>query len=574
MDFEQEDNILEEDFDVLDDAEELPPPPESQGARKSQRKRVNKSQENGNKRRLTADCWKHLTIIGEKGPDGKEDVRCNYCGKIYHWDLHRNGTTTLNTHWKTCKKRPKDNDVGAMMLDYEGKMRARKLDQKIFREMIAMAIIEHGLPYSFVEYRRIRNALTYANPDIKYWSRNTAASDCSKVFEKEKQNLKIELAEIQSRVCLTTDLWSSIVKEGYICLTAHYVDKDWKLQNKILSFSAFPPPHSGYAIAMKLMEILKEWGLEKKVFSLTVDNASANDTMQTILKKKLQNDLLCGGEFFHVRCSAHILNLIVQDGLAKISGALQKIRESVKFVKASEGREDMYENCKETVGLQIKAGLALDVATRWNSTYHMLDRAIKHRDALHNLHEIEASYTSFPSDIEWQKGKAICELLKPFDEITKLFSGSTYPTSNLYFMQIWNIECCLRRHALSTDKDIRDMVQPMQLKFDKYWEEYSDILAIGAVLDPRMKFALLEFCFTTLDASTCKKKLDHVRSKMYKLFDSYKSNSRTAASTSSSQGLARTFDGNAPMGYSVSGDVCFHFSILIVFTLLLFVYYS
>lgn len=138
-------------------------------------------------------------------------MRCNYCGKIYHWNLHRNGTTTLERHWKACKRSPRDQDVGDMMMTYEGKLKARKLDQKIFREMIAMAIVEHGLPYSFVEYRRIRNALTYANPDIKHWSRNTTSSDCYKLFEKEKASLKMELANIPSRVCLTTDLWRSPV---------------------------------------------------------------------------------------------------------------------------------------------------------------------------------------------------------------------------------------------------------------------------------------------------------------------------------------------------------------------------
>lgn len=69
-------------------------------------------------------------------------------------------------------------------------------------------------------------------------------------------------------------------------------------------------------------------------------------------------------------------------------------------------------------------------------------------------------------------------------------SGSTYPTSNLYFIQIWNIECWLRRHEFLDDDVFKNMVHAMKLKFDNYWDEYSDILAIGAVLDPRMKFAL------------------------------------------------------------------------------------
>lgn len=134
-----------------------------------------------------------------------------------------------------------------------------------------------------------------------------------KIYEKEKMKLKAVLANIPGRVCFTTDLWRAITVEGYMCLTAHYVDEEYNLEMKILSFCAFPPPHSGIVIAIKLIELLKEWGLEKKVFSVTVDTASANDNMQGILKRKLQKDLVCSGKFFHVRCSAHILNLIVQD---------------------------------------------------------------------------------------------------------------------------------------------------------------------------------------------------------------------------------------------------------------------
>ncbi|KAF7823724.1 zinc finger BED domain-containing protein RICESLEEPER 2-like [Senna tora] len=75
------------------------------------------------------------------------------------------------------------------------------------------------------------------------------------------------------------------------------------------------PPHTRIELANKVFECLKEWGIDRKVFSLTLDNASANGNMQDILKEQLclQNSLLCNGDFFLVRCCAHILNLIVQE---------------------------------------------------------------------------------------------------------------------------------------------------------------------------------------------------------------------------------------------------------------------
>ena len=72
---------------------------------------------------------------------------------------------------------------------------------------------------------------------------------------------------------------------------------------------------------------------------MTLDNVSSNDSMQNILKERLnfQNGLLRASDFFHVRCCAHILNLMVQEDLKVAKEALYKIRENVKYMKASEG---------------------------------------------------------------------------------------------------------------------------------------------------------------------------------------------------------------------------------------------
>ena len=63
----------------------------------------------------------------------------------------------------------------------------------------------------------------------------------------------------------------------------------------------------------KVFGVLKDWAIDGKIFSLTLNNVSSNDSMQNILKERfnLKNGLLCDDDFFHVRCCAHILNLIV-----------------------------------------------------------------------------------------------------------------------------------------------------------------------------------------------------------------------------------------------------------------------
>ena len=58
------------------------------------------------------------------------------------------------------------------------------------------------------------------------------------------------------------------------------------------------------------------------MFTITLDNATNNNGLVDCLKDQLSlNDaLVCDGEFIHVRCCAHVLNLIVQSGLKVIEG--------------------------------------------------------------------------------------------------------------------------------------------------------------------------------------------------------------------------------------------------------------
>ena len=71
---------------------------------------------------------------------------------------------------------------------------------------------------------------------MKFISRNTAAKDVYKFYQSETYILKKELVTLPGRISFTSNLWMAITHEGYMCLTAHYVDRDWKLKNKILSF--------------------------------------------------------------------------------------------------------------------------------------------------------------------------------------------------------------------------------------------------------------------------------------------------------------------------------------------------
>ena len=63
--------------------------------------------------------------------------------------------------------------------------------------------------------------------------------------------------------------------------------------------------------------------------------------------------------------------------------------------------------------------------------------------------------------------KKICVFLVPFYEITNMISATCYPTSNLYFLQVWTIQTHLLESLKDEDEVIRDMAERMLVKFDK-----------------------------------------------------------------------------------------------------------
>jgi hypothetical protein len=106
------------------------------------------------------------------------------------------------------------------------------------------------------------------------------------------------------------------------------------------------------------------------MLTISVDNASANETAIDWFKKKKKKkttsnkEVICHHEFIHVRCSAHILNIIVHEGLKDVDDSIIKIREIVKYVKSSPQRLALFKSCAERKSIECNASLKLDVSTR------------------------------------------------------------------------------------------------------------------------------------------------------------------------------------------------------------------
>ena len=115
-------------------------------------------------------------------------------------------------------------------------------------------------------------------------------------------------------------------------ITAHFTDGSWQLKKLIIGFK-YVIDHKGQTIATVLLECLADWGIEK-LFCITVDNTTANTSdvrrFHRVFSSISPHALVLDGNFLHMRCAAHIINLIAKEGLSDLGDNVLAIRNAVQ----------------------------------------------------------------------------------------------------------------------------------------------------------------------------------------------------------------------------------------------------
>ncbi|XP_052297146.1 zinc finger BED domain-containing protein RICESLEEPER 2-like [Citrus sinensis] len=237
----------------------------------------------------------------------------------------------------------------------------------------------------------------------------------------------------------------------------------------------------------------------------------------------------------HLRCSTHILNLIVAEGLKEYHQSISKIRNVVRFIRSSPSRTQKFKAYAEREKISSNKLLCLDVVTRWNSTFFMLEAAEKYEKVFDRLELHDAQYIhefclseskTCPSSIDWEYARYFIKFLKVFHDATLTFSGSLYVTSNNFLRQLCLIHTQLQAWRDSKDLFLKIMAENMKKKYDKYWGNYETInpyLFVSILLEPRHKERFLRYCFVVLFGEFKVNELVvKVRNYLHSLYEEYK----------------------------------------------------
>jgi hypothetical protein len=284
--------------------------------------------------------------------------------------------------------------------------------------------------------------------------------------------------------------------------------------------------------------VAREFKIDNKICTISFDNASENTAAIDILKNYIKPVL--NGKKFHIRCVCHIINLCVQDGLRIINDYIKKLREVIIFIKGSGPRRQSYKSICIGLGLQPRK-LPQDIRTRWNSTYNMLSKAIPYQKAIDMFIAQEIPQYDM-TEQEWAMAIVICDFLRKFERATKIFSGVYYPTTNLVFYELTEMTEVFSMYR--NDAFLYGIIAPMEVKFNKYFEDFPYIFYFAAIMDPRLKFLgtkyLIECFYERMNYNDSPVMVwSDVEAAIYALYDYYetqfgnKQSSRQTQTTSS-----------------------------------------
>ncbi|KJZ68600.1 hypothetical protein HIM_12009 [Hirsutella minnesotensis 3608] len=392
---------------------------------------------------------------------------------------------------------------------------------------------------------------------------NTLRALVLEAFNKRKEHLKEVLARSVSKIHFSFDLWTSPNHLALLGVVAHFIDEFGQNQSILIAIRQLHGSHSGENQAEVIKEVIQEYNLQNRIGYFVTDNASNNNTAIDSLiarflphltpKQRLGRRLRCLGHVINLSAKAFLYgtefdafeknaeafkeqsSLLKELHLWRKRGPVGKLHNIVTFICRTPQRREKFANIQsqsedfatEFDGLK----LVVDNATRWNSLYLMIERAIKLRDRIDrfcidhaefmhgssnkkalSMEEQESllKHDSLTAD-DWAVLTEIVAFLEKFYTLTKRAEGSKLSSDRGVLSDYLTTLNVLLKHAREYRDDINfraenpDLTSPgiRQLrvcivncwtKLDEYFALVNDTPAHYAaiVTNPQMKWKYFE----------------------------------------------------------------------------------
>ena len=109
-----------------------------------------------------------------------------------------------------------------------------QFNKEACRKTVAKYLVLDELPFRHIEGEGFKQLVHTLQPRFVPVSRTTVARDIYQMYLDEKVSLRNVMSK--ERISITTNIWTSIQNINYMCVTAHWIDSEWRLQKKIINF--------------------------------------------------------------------------------------------------------------------------------------------------------------------------------------------------------------------------------------------------------------------------------------------------------------------------------------------------
>nr|KAJ0219851.1 hypothetical protein LSAT_V11C200060770 [Lactuca sativa] len=203
----------------------------------------------------------------------------------------------------------------------------------------------------------------------------------------------------------------------------------------------------------ELLICINKWGM-KNFMTMTVDNAKINNATINIIVKQLPG-IYENGKHFHIRCMAHIINLVVNTGLKHEVYHVKSIQDAVKYIRASPQWIKTFKQAMKDTTVKSQRFLCCETPTRWKSTFKFLRSTYNVKDAFleysHQDPMLQKTVARIPSHSDFEMIKKMMEFLEKFKKKIEKVLCSTKPIFHTYTREILDMEQHLRKHDTNPD---------------------------------------------------------------------------------------------------------------------------
>ncbi|KAM8709529.1 hypothetical protein ACLKA7_016349 [Drosophila subpalustris] len=293
------------------------------------------------------------------------------------------------------------------------------------------------------------------------------------VYEELKAKVCAEL-KAASAVCITTDAWTSRCNQKYVAVAAHFVNaENCTLRAHTLTCIDYSERHTKENLANFLRQVFVTWEIANKIAAVVSDNGA-----NIVGAVKL-------GQWRSIPCFAHSLNLVVQKGLEAIVELRMKCKTIVEYFHRSAHAQAKLKEAQKQLNMQ-ELKLKNDVVTRWNSTFEMLQRLAKNKDALAiALPYLKPELCLIQTD--WILLEKVLPILQPFYEVTVEVSSEKNVTLSTVLL-ITKIMQSIMSKPFTDFAELeltRIIKSEMMMRFGDIEKNF--IYAESTILDPRFK---------------------------------------------------------------------------------------